>query len=320
MIPLYWTTLPRITEINAGRFGTTIHFYTEAGCNFPYLLVQLAFGEQPAGIVPQWAGVLLATADTQKHGGWFVVRAWGRGYRSRRIMHGRWEDFDELERTIFDTRYDIEGDHNELDVTSYLMIDSGGGKIGEEDSTITDLVYRFAQRRPAQILPIKGHGGRQRARKPVVVSHITYTPPGTKHSPYNVTLRILDTGYYKDLLAGRIAEGMDDEDAVELWQLSDDDDEEYNRQMSSERKVIVRKGMTAAAVWKPLSPDTPNHYWDCETYQGAAADIAQVEYLPPEEDLIRGREAAAKLREQPRRERPKKYGRPGGRSWIPKGR
>lgn len=36
---------PRITEINVGRFGTTIHFYTEAGFNFPYLLVRLAFGE-----------------------------------------------------------------------------------------------------------------------------------------------------------------------------------------------------------------------------------------------------------------------------------
>ena len=36
---------PRVTEVNAGRFGTTIHFYTEAGCNFPYLAVRLAFGE-----------------------------------------------------------------------------------------------------------------------------------------------------------------------------------------------------------------------------------------------------------------------------------
>lgn len=33
---------PRVTEINGGRCGTTIHFYTEAGCNFPMLLVRLA--------------------------------------------------------------------------------------------------------------------------------------------------------------------------------------------------------------------------------------------------------------------------------------
>jgi len=40
---------PRVTEINAGRFGTTIHFYTEAGCNFPYWAVRLAFDETIPG-------------------------------------------------------------------------------------------------------------------------------------------------------------------------------------------------------------------------------------------------------------------------------
>jgi carbamoylphosphate synthase large subunit len=38
---------PRVTEINVGRFGTTVHFYTEAGFNFPYLYVQLARGDEP---------------------------------------------------------------------------------------------------------------------------------------------------------------------------------------------------------------------------------------------------------------------------------
>lgn len=33
-----------VTEINAGRCGTTVHFYTEAGMNFPWLLVCLATG------------------------------------------------------------------------------------------------------------------------------------------------------------------------------------------------------------------------------------------------------------------------------------
>ncbi len=35
---------PRPTEINAGRFGTTNHFYTAAGFNFPWLLARLALG------------------------------------------------------------------------------------------------------------------------------------------------------------------------------------------------------------------------------------------------------------------------------------
>ncbi len=37
-----------VTEINAGRCGTTVHFYTEAGYNFPWLLVRMARGETVA--------------------------------------------------------------------------------------------------------------------------------------------------------------------------------------------------------------------------------------------------------------------------------
>ncbi|WP_428261327.1 hypothetical protein [Haliangium sp.] len=39
----------RITEINAGRFGTTIHFYTEAGANFVAALAALALGRSLPG-------------------------------------------------------------------------------------------------------------------------------------------------------------------------------------------------------------------------------------------------------------------------------
>jgi hypothetical protein len=44
--------LPRVTEINAGRCGTTVHFYTEAGMNFPWLLVCLAAGLDTAWLPP----------------------------------------------------------------------------------------------------------------------------------------------------------------------------------------------------------------------------------------------------------------------------
>lgn len=39
---------PRVTEINAGRCGTTVHFYTQAGFNFPWLLARLARGDDVA--------------------------------------------------------------------------------------------------------------------------------------------------------------------------------------------------------------------------------------------------------------------------------
>ena len=41
------TGAPRVTELNAGRFGTTHYFYTAAGANFPELLLRIAHGESP---------------------------------------------------------------------------------------------------------------------------------------------------------------------------------------------------------------------------------------------------------------------------------
>ena len=41
---------PRITEINVGRFGTTHHFYSVAGANFPLLVLALGLGNP----LPDW--------------------------------------------------------------------------------------------------------------------------------------------------------------------------------------------------------------------------------------------------------------------------
>jgi len=66
---------PRVTELNAGRFGTTHYFYTAAGANFPELTLQIAAGEEPSvptrDILPAdlvWirtldAGPVLTTTD-----------------------------------------------------------------------------------------------------------------------------------------------------------------------------------------------------------------------------------------------------------------
>src|SRR5690606_19035622 len=49
-----------------------------------------------AKVVPAWASRIVMTVDTQKDHFWFVVRAWGAGFRSRRLHHGRVATFEEL--------------------------------------------------------------------------------------------------------------------------------------------------------------------------------------------------------------------------------
>ncbi len=51
------TGQPRVTEINAGRCGTTVELYSAAGLNAPWLLVQLARGEHPAPLADPNAAV-----------------------------------------------------------------------------------------------------------------------------------------------------------------------------------------------------------------------------------------------------------------------
>jgi len=43
--------VPRVTEINSGRFGTTMHFYSAAGYNFPELALEICLGNLPGRAV-----------------------------------------------------------------------------------------------------------------------------------------------------------------------------------------------------------------------------------------------------------------------------
>ena len=43
---------PRLTEVNAGRFGTTNHFYAAAGVNFPDAAIRIALGRDVSDLQP----------------------------------------------------------------------------------------------------------------------------------------------------------------------------------------------------------------------------------------------------------------------------
>src|SRR5262245_4834298 len=91
----------------------------------------------PPHRIPAWAKALFATADTQKDHFYFVVRAWGVGYRSQRIDHGMVATFDELRHRTLDARFPWENSNRTASV-QLLGIDSGG------TGSRTHEVYRFA--------------------------------------------------------------------------------------------------------------------------------------------------------------------------------
>lgn len=244
-----------------------------------------------AGVVPRWAGMLLATADTQKDGFWYVVRAWGFGFRSRLVAYGQAATFAELREKCLDTHYPSEEASFAALAPHLLLIDSGGAmEDASSDMNRTDQVYQFALSDPARIFAAKGWGGSRELEVPIRPAFI---------ADKKVTLYHLKTGYFKDVLASRIGNAAGDADSWELNELAGAD---YRRQMASEHKVLMRGRGGVVARWVPISAGAANHLWDCEAYQIAASQIAHVEALLPEGDLVATRARPAALeREDDRR-------------------
>lgn len=242
-----------------------------------------AFAEKAAAstsepdTAPEWALVCLAAADVQKDAIYYVIRAWGPGYRSVRVRHGVVANFDELRRLSLDTAFPV-GKTGRSIRCAALGIDSGYR---------TQEVYAVALKDAARIKVLRGES--DPAANPIRLSRGTYRPPpGVPDPRGQVWVHRLDTGHFKDRLTAYIAGDLEEIDdkgevigRVEQWGLSAAIDDDYARQMSSEHKVLIRKGRTHVPTWKLISEHSPNHYWDCEVYQIALADIVRVESFAP---------------------------------------
>lgn len=214
-------------------------------------------------IVPNWAGALFATADTQKDHFYFTIRAWGYNYRSALVHYGVAQTFGELYRICLESVF--KNEHG-VDVRPQgLLIDSGGNR--------TDEVYEFALKDVGRVFPCKGAS--HAMRRPNTLSRVGNA---------GVMLYLLDTGYYKDMLSRLVVGNLDNggSETVAQWMPHREATEDYCVQMASEHKVIDRK--TGKLTWVPVSQGAANHYWDCEVLQCAAAEIANVALFKPATD------------------------------------
>jgi len=82
----------------------------------------------------------------------------------------------------------------------------------------------------------------------------------------------------------------------EMWELNGEVDDDYITQMTSEHKVLIKKGMVRVAMWVAISGHAQNHYWDCENIATALADMLGVELLPDAKTIIEGRDQEKRAR------------------------
>lgn len=225
-----------------------------------------------AGLVPDWATILTAGADTQAKSGhpyWvWVVRAWGPKYRSRLIAAGRAHSPEDLVRSTVDARFPVEG--GGFLSPTIVCVDAGGGSELVDGNT-TWTVYQIARREPGRVIPVKGHGGRTRPDRMIRAVNIMYQPPGVPSPPIPVLLHVLDTETLKDRLDGLIYS----EDET-LWEESDCLPDNYVSQMTAEEKTRVKLGKRSEVRWVNNTRGRSD-WWDASVYCLAAAHMVRAD-------------------------------------------
>lgn len=207
----------------------------------------------PEFTVPSWAKLLTAGVDVQETSVYWTIRAWGNYLTSQNIAHGQAYSFAEVEK-IMNLQYTRE-DGGEPLVVALALVDSGDN---------TDLVYDFVASNSDWALPSKG------ASHPMDTHFRLSKVNKIDSKAYGMQLVIIDTGKYKDMIAGR----MRKENGTGSWMVYAGCDREYAEQVTAEHKVNVRTaGGRVTQSWVLKTSHGDNHLLDCEVYAMCAADM-----------------------------------------------
>lgn len=256
------------------------------------------------GIVPTWAGRLLAAVDTQHDHFWMVVRAFSRR-RSARVWHGRVENFAQLDELIYRTQWRVENDQWGPIPIDLAAIDTGG-TAGEADMySRTKEVYEWGRVRMAKVRMFKGDA-RPKANQ-VIRPGTGLINPGGGAAKEKVTIWLLDSHYWQTLLEDQIHLDLG-EGIGEAWLLNNQDDPVYNNHLSGLHRVPVLENGKLVEYWQPTTAGGHHDLRDCEAYLQALASLANVDLLPDEDELHVMREKQAdevkKIKERGRSVRP----------------
>lgn len=207
--------------------------------------------------VPDDTYIITAGVDVQKDCFYYTIRAWGCSMTSWNIAHGITDTWDQIEFLMNLPYYDKHGNEYQVNLCA---VDSGAK---------TDEVYEFCAINQEWAVPVKGSSNPLRARYNIS------TIDKVNSKAFGMRLYIVDGGQYKDMIAGRLKRPI----GTGAWMVHKGCDKEYADQITSEEKVIVKKGSSEVEVWQTKGSHTANHYLDCEVYAALAADLLHVRYL-----------------------------------------
>jgi len=244
--------------------------------------------DRPRGRVPGGGVVagLLASVDTQDHGLWYRIRAFG--YGGTELLKESWgiregylamvgsdkkSDFRALERVLWEDQYlDAEGNRYPVMMT---IQDALGHRTSE--------VYDFCRKHRGRIFP---SFGRDTMAQPFTWRNLEYYPGRQKPIPGGLKAINVNTKYYKDELS-RILE-VDPADPG-AWHENAEFAPDWARHMTAE--FTNEKGL-----WECPSGKA-NHLWDCAVLCLVAHDIqGMMHWKVPENQETPGQKTGRKVR------------------------
>lgn len=224
-----------------------------------------------AGIVPAEALVLTGGVDVQKDHFYATIRAWGYHQRSWNILAVRVEHWEDVIQVMFRTSYASENPNIDPFPVRLTCIDTGYR---------TSEVYEICSAWRDITRPVKGRD--QLGGIPYRSNVIERFPDTGAIIPGGLALYTLDTSYFKDKVKRLMQNTALDGPAG--WFIHKNPSHDYVKQLCSEHKVIIRDKKTRRAreEWRPVSTHAATHFWDCEIYGTAAAEMLRVFYWKEE--------------------------------------
>lgn len=240
-------------------------------------------GGHRRGTVPAWAIFLTAGCDTQDDCAYWVVRAWGEGSTSALVDWGK-----------VTQRYDADGrpiQDSDLDQLDDLIMVRALPLVQPNPIGLTQLRVRLAN------IDYQGHRTwqvfqwvRRRAKygdRLRIIAGDTRVPAGEfyrlsviertqdgKNYPGGLRRWALDVDSYKEDVQARFEAPLDKPGAWYLTEKILEEGSDYLRQICNEGRRRTRdKRGREQMTWEIVDHRLGNHYWDCEIYARAAADM-----------------------------------------------
>lgn len=209
---------------------------------------------------PDETSFLIGTADVQEHVIYYVVRAYAPG-RTWLVKEGFVETFDQLD-LVFCHAYPRATITNDYPPMHLALIDSR-----YRTKEVLDFCRPQAHRM-WEARPIQG-SAQMTPDKPFQKKAVDAVPRGYQ-TVGGMESWTINVSMFKDYLA-RLQQGTLSGESRTQWWMHRDPSTGYLREMDSEHKVRNRK--TGKEVWEVKTKGRPNHRFDCEVYQMAAAQM-----------------------------------------------